>query len=157
MQQCGLLVQYLSGSVVTGNLTVDATSSITGNGHAPVVTVNDTLTNDDAINLVNGSLNVDHPASNSGVINLTNYSLWTGSGFINNADGALNANYQAVLNTSLANNGTISLNSAANTPNGYSGGSTVTRMQRVTNNDVLTMLGTIVRDTLISLVLERCG
>ena len=136
----------LSGSVFTGNLTVDANSSIAGSGLAPVVTINDTLTNYGTINLVNASLNVNHMASNSGIMNLTNSSLWTGGGFTNNAGGTLNANYQTVLNTSVVNNGTMSLDSAANTPNGYSGSPAITLVQGVTNNGTLSMLGTIVSD-----------
>lgn len=172
-----------AGAVATGNLTVDATSSIIGSGGPNSnLTVNGAYTNNGTLTLLdtaamnvgtftnngnatltnvtafssggvsnsgnltlsNASFNVSDSLHNTGTVNLTKSTVWTQHGFYNDAGGTIAANYLAsFLVGQVYNNGTMSLDSTANKPNGYTGDTTITVGGGLTNNGTLRVLGTV--------------
>ncbi|WP_420840720.1 beta strand repeat-containing protein, partial [Herbaspirillum rhizosphaerae] len=172
-----------AGAVATGNLTVDATSSIVGSGGPNSnLTVNGAYTNNGTLTLLdtaamnvgtftnngnatltnvtafssggvsnsgnltlsNASFNVSDSLHNTGTVNLTKSTVWTQHGFYNDAGGTIAANYlTSLLVGQVYNNGTMSLDSTANKPTGYTGDTTITVNGGVTNNGTLNMFGLV--------------
>ncbi|ASU40751.1 hypothetical protein hmeg3_22235 [Herbaspirillum sp. meg3] len=171
-----------AGAVATGNLTVDASSSIVGSGYNSNLTVNSAYTNNGTLTLAdtaamsagtftnngnatltsasaftsggvsnsgnltlsNASLNVSAALDNTGTVNLTKSTIWTQTGFTNEAAGIVKANYlTSLLAGQVYNYGTMTLDSTANKPTGYTGDTTITVGAGLTNNGTLAMFGTV--------------
>lgn len=117
-----------------GNATLTDASAFTSGG----------VSNSGNLTLSNASLNVSAALDNTGTVNLTKSTVYTQSGFINEVAGIVKANYlSSLLAGQVYNYGTMTLDSTANKPTGYTGDTTIKVGAGLTNNGTLAMFGTV--------------
>ncbi|WP_205627304.1 beta strand repeat-containing protein [Herbaspirillum rhizosphaerae] len=154
-----LNLNYLS-NIHTGGF--NNAGMVTANGSAGYVTFENGFTNSGQMNfsnniMSNGSVSntgtigvtdayfrINNSVDNSGSFNITNSRVEASSGFTNNAQGTLNVNYNTTFLTGAVTNlGTMSLDSTANKPNGYTGVTAIGFNNGVTNFGNMTVIGDV--------------
>ena len=136
------------GTLTLGNTNNVNLGTLANNGNATLINV--TLftgagaSNSGNMTLANTLLNISAAMDNSGTLNLIKSTVMTQSGVTNEAAGTVNANYLSTFSIGqVFNNGTMTLDSTANKPIGYTGDTTITVGGGLTNNGNLTVRGLV--------------